>query len=190
MCLEMLFTQKRLDQFHFWRSRSKARIPIQVHCAFSTRKCANACSCTTESGSEVYICTSILPIPKPTFLKLLMSWGSMLGGQLLEIKRVRSQVLFRQWSRMSYRRAASTFSILIASLHAPVTNPNRPIQKLGHRKVLRDEEEKLMVYFLVHFAQRGVLLSQQNLREAVETFVGQIVVQYRALHGGARKGIL
>ena len=52
-------------------------------------------------------------------------------------------------SGMPYRRAAATFFIPLASLHAHVTNPNRPIQKLGRRRALRDEEEKFLVDFLV-----------------------------------------
>ena len=49
------------------------------------------------------------------------------------------------------------------------------MQKLGRKCALRDEEEQLLVAFLVHFARRSEPLSQQHLREAVELIVGRML---------------
>ena len=84
-------------------------------------------------------------------------------------------------SGMSYRRVASTFHIPIASLHARVTNPSRIPQKPGRKRALTEREEELLVAFLVKFAQKGVPLSQQHLREAVETIIGRMLLA-RRLH--------
>ena len=73
--------------------------------------------------------------------------------------------------RPIYRAAAATDSSKTTTLHRQVTDPT-PERDI--KITLTVKEEELLVSFLMKFAYRGVPLSKNHFKEAIEIFVNRM----------------